>query len=208
MAAQENRYEKRYAENESYWGKEPSEFCKQFVRTISDLGLDCAELSLIDLGCGEGGNALYLASRGISVTGLDLSPTGLRKTRLLAKEAGLVVKTIEASLYECVFKQEYDLFFSSGTVHYIPEEIRQRSFDYFKSRTSPRGLHAITTLVQKPFIEQAPDFEEQVTLFSSGELMSYYRDWEILHTVETIFDCNSGGQPHRHAANRIIARKP
>jgi tellurite methyltransferase len=37
--------------------------------------------------------------------------------------------------------------------------------------------------------------------------MSYYWEWEILYGTEEIFDCTSSGVPHKHAVNRIIARR-
>jgi len=61
--------------------------------------------------------------------------------------------------------------------------------------------------VEKPFIPRAPDAEATAYLYRSGELMSYYWDWEILYCVEEIFDCMSSGIPHKHAVNRIIARR-
>lgn len=66
----------------------------------------------------------------------------------------------------------------------------------------------MTVLVEKPFIDPAPDAEDSAYLFRSGELMSYYHDWEILFTAEEVFDCNTSGVAHRHAINRIIARRP
>lgn len=44
--------------------------------------------------------------------------------------------------------------------------------------------------------------------YRSGELLAYYWDWEILHVTEVVFDCGSGGIPHRHAMDVVIARKP
>jgi tellurite methyltransferase len=61
--------------------------------------------------------------------------------------------------------------------------------------------------VRKPFIPRAPDAEEIAFPYKSGELMSYYWDWEILYCTEEIFDCMSSGVPHKHAVNRIIARR-
>lgn len=61
--------------------------------------------------------------------------------------------------------------------------------------------------MRKPFIEKAPDAEETAHIYKSGELMGYYWDWEILHSIEEIFDCMSSGMPHKHAVNRIIARR-
>ena len=45
-------------------------------------------MSVLDLGCGQGRHAIPLAERGYKVTGLDLSPTMLRRARHFADEQG------------------------------------------------------------------------------------------------------------------------
>ena len=42
----------------------------------------------IDLGCGTGANAIFLAQHGFEVTGIDFSPTAIRKAREAAASAG------------------------------------------------------------------------------------------------------------------------
>jgi mRNA interferase MazF len=44
------------------------------------------------------------------------------------------------------------------------------------------------------------------TNWKSGQLFTYFHDWYIEHCTEYVFDCNSSGIPHRHAANRLFAR--
>ena len=43
----------------------------------------------LDIGCGEGDDALWLAARGWEVTGVDLSPTAVGRLRDGARRAGL-----------------------------------------------------------------------------------------------------------------------
>ena len=62
--------------------------------------------------------------------------------------------------------------------------------------------------MKKPFIPKSPDGEREANSYKSGELFGFYWDWEILYCTEDIFDCNSAGVPHKHACNRIIARRP
>jgi len=45
--------------------------------------------STIDLGCGAGNYAIYLASRGIDVTGIDISPAALEIARQKAEQKGV-----------------------------------------------------------------------------------------------------------------------
>ncbi|UCD17637.1 MAG: class I SAM-dependent methyltransferase [Candidatus Zixiibacteriota bacterium] len=200
-----NPYDKRYAGRESYWGHKPSVLCEKVLEFMPPAV--SRKMTLLDLGCGEGRNAIYFATQGFKVTGLDLSQPGLQKTARLALDAGVVIETIHADIVDYHLHDNYDVIFSTGTLHYLPPEVRQVRFDEYKDCTAPDGINAFSVLVDKPFLEKAPDAEETAFLFSSGELMSYYRDRKILYSVEEIFDCRSGGVPHRHAVNRIVTRK-
>lgn len=204
--AEENPYDRRYSGDRLHWGKKPSDLCDKLLEHCAPD--DPHQYSLIDLGAGEGRNALYFVDRGFAVTALDLSQAGIDKARCLAAESGSELETIVADIGACSLPRAYDVVFSTGTFHYLNPEVRRQRIEYFKSQTTDSGLHAISVLVQKPFIAPAPDAEPGVVLFKSGELLSYYWDWEVLFSYEGIFDCMSGGIPHRHAVNRMIARKP
>lgn len=72
----------------------------------------------------------------------------------------------------------------------------------------PRNLSIDRTavFVEKPFLATPPDWGIDEHFYISGELLTYYWDWEIVKFEETIFDCNSGGVPHKHAMDVMIAR--
>ena len=198
-------YDQRYAGREFYWGKKPSTMCERVIE-ITSPGADFPP-KLLDLGCGEGRDAVYFAKYGFEVVGLDLSLPGLEKTRRYAEEVGVYVKTIHADVVDHELEDTYDVVFSTGTLHYLPPEVRSQRFQNYKDCTSPDGINALSVFVKKPFIPRAPDGEATAYPYKSGELMSYYWGWEILYCVEEIFDCMSSGIPHKHAINRIIARR-
>lgn len=52
----------------------------------------------IDLGCGAGANAIYLAQKGFEVTGVDYSKAALEKAQARADEAGVQVDFIQDDL--------------------------------------------------------------------------------------------------------------
>lgn len=153
-------------------------------------------------------NAVYFAKNGFQVVALDLSLPGLEKTMRYAEEEGFQIRTIHADIINYKLDEVYDIIFSTGTLHYLPPEIRIQRFQDYKDHTSINGLNVFSVLVEKPFIPRAPDAEESAFHYKSGEIMTYYWDWEILYCTEEIFDCMSSGILHRHAVNRIIARKP
>jgi len=201
----DNPYDQKYEGQEYYWGKKPSAICDRIIEIIRP----CSDFhpKLLDLGCGEGRNAIYFAEHGFDVTALDVSLPGLEKTKKYAEEVGVEVKIIQADIITYEIEDTYDVIFSTGTLQYLPSEVREQRFHRFKESTSPEGINAFSVLVRKPFIPRAPDAEETAYLFKSGELMGYYWDWEILYCVEEICDCMSGGAPHKHVVNRIIAMR-
>lgn len=56
---------------------------------LADLAADLTPGSALDLGCGEGGDSLWLAERGWSVLGLDVSTTALERAQRHVAAAGL-----------------------------------------------------------------------------------------------------------------------
>jgi tellurite methyltransferase len=200
-----NPYDQKYASKEYYWGKKPSDICDKVIEIMHPR--EDSQLKLLDLGCGEGRNAVYFAKRGFEVVGIDLSAAGLEKTRRYAKEAGVRVRTVQADIISYRITDTFDVVFSTGTLQFLPLKVRNERFENYKKFTSPSGINVFSVFVFKPFIPKSPEVEEPSFPYRSGELMGYYWDWEILYCIEEIFDCMSSGIPHKHAVNRIIARR-
>lgn len=200
-----DKREEMYGRDEYYWGREPSRLAEQTVEYCSG---DPAGLRLIDIGAGEGRDAVFFAERGFEVTAVDISPAGLEKAHRLAEERGVEITTLQADANEFEFSEPVDVVFSAGTVQFIQPEVRKRQFDRFQRKTNPGGLHAMFAFVDHPDIPPAPATTDDQYLFDRDELQTYYEGWETLHTEEIIFDDDSGGIPHQHAARIHIARTP
>lgn len=194
-----------YGRETYYWGREPSRLAK---RTVDYLPTDPSGLRVIDIGAGEGRDAVFFAERGFVVTAVDVSPAGLEKARRLAEERGVELTTRQADANEFELPEPMDVVFSTGAVQFIRPEVRQRQFERFRRQTKPGGIHAVFAFVDHPDIPPAPDTTDDQYPFERTELQAYYEDWETLHTEEVIFDDDSGGIPHRHAARIHVARKP
>ena len=202
----ENPHDQKYAGQEFYWGKTPSAICDRVIEISKPSPV--YHPKLIDLGCGEGRNAVHFAKHGFDVFGLDVSLPGLEKMKRYADEVGVHIKTIHADIVEYELEDTYDVIFSTGTLHYLPRKVRKQRFQHYKNHTSPDGINVLSVFIKKPFIPKAPDAENlRHAPYRSGELMSYYWDWEMLYCTEEIFDCMSSGIPHKHAVNRIIAKR-
>ncbi len=71
-------WDERYAGTELFWTAQPNRF---LVSEVSGLTPGRA----LDLACGEGRNAVWLARQGWDVVGVDFSQNGLDKGRMLAR---------------------------------------------------------------------------------------------------------------------------
>lgn len=98
----------RYAEGAYADRTHPSEL---IVNALADTGEACSGTAL-DLACGAGRNALYLAERGFSVTAIDISDEALRRARDAAAARELAVEWLARDLSE-VFDLEEDYDFIS-----------------------------------------------------------------------------------------------
>lgn len=85
---------------------------------------DPAGLSVIDIGCGLGDNARWLAEQGFKVTAFDLSATAIKwaRTRLPDSKVDFSVQNLFSLSDE--WKGKYDLVHETFTLQALSEEIR------------------------------------------------------------------------------------
>ena len=78
---------------------------------------------VLDVGCGQGRDSLFIARLGHSVTAVDLSPSGIRQLNADAKKQGLRVRTEVADIRNFAWGGPYDVIVINRTLHMLlPEE--------------------------------------------------------------------------------------
>ena len=81
--------------------------------------------TVVDVGCGLGENAIYLASRGHQVTGIDLAPTAIDQARRQARQRGVAVEFVVADATTLAgFDDRFDSVLDGACYHCLPEEAR------------------------------------------------------------------------------------
>jgi SAM-dependent methyltransferase len=86
-------WDRRYAKVENLWAVKPNRFL------VGEVG-ELAPGRALDLACGEGQNAIWLASLGWDVTGVDFSEVAIAKARTRAEREGVNVDFLSADLNE------------------------------------------------------------------------------------------------------------
>ncbi|KUG20442.1 MAG: class I SAM-dependent methyltransferase [Methanomicrobiaceae archaeon] len=82
----------------------------------------------IDLGCGIGNHAVYLASRGFEMTGVDISPSAIRAARKNAEERGVACNFLVADVLTEPgwLRRTFDFAYDWELLHHIMPEDRER----------------------------------------------------------------------------------
>ena len=163
---------------------------------------------IIEAGCGEGQNVLYLAKQGYSnVDAFDLSEHGIAKLQKRCNIEGIQLNAFIADLTTYQFEQKYDLVMSFGTLHFVSKRDWRDFINRAKVHTNTGGIH-----IMQIFTDTVPASDDiapfAIGLAKDEEIRELYSDWEILQFKSYTFEDEHPGVPkHLHASNKIVARK-
>lgn len=96
--------------------------------------------SVLDAGCGTGENALFFASRGYKVTGIDFIKEAINRARKKAGERGLPVTfLVKDALTLKDWPEQFDNVIDSGLFHVFNDDDRQRYVEGLATVLKPGG---------------------------------------------------------------------
>lgn len=172
-------WDTRYQEKDLVWSAEPNRFLPPIVE-----GLDVG--SALDLACGEGRNAIWLARQGWSVTGVDFSAVGIEKAK--ASGGDTVVDWVVADVTSFVPDRAFDLVM----IVYVHLEVddMKRLFQRAVDALAPGGTligvgHALRNLAEGVGGPPYPDIlwtEDRIAPLVEG--LNVIQLTEVLRPVE------------------------
>jgi SAM-dependent methyltransferase len=77
---------------------------------------------VVDMCCGSGSDAIYLASKGFDVTAIDVAPTALGQAQEKAGKAGVSVKWVLADILAPPNLQPFDFLYDRGCYHVVRDQ--------------------------------------------------------------------------------------
>jgi tellurite methyltransferase len=147
----------------------------------------------IDLACGVGRNALYLAEQGWTVTAVDGSEKAIELVRLRSRAHGVQVRTKVADLTDPTFRMPPDAYDLIVIAYYLQRDLLAK----VKAAVRPGGV--ILAIVHTP--EAGEEWSEKRA--APGELRAFFDGWELLWEYEG----PSRDSAHHRPVAEIAARR-
>ncbi|MBA0052238.1 class I SAM-dependent methyltransferase [Streptomyces sp. AJS327] len=202
----EDHWDSRYAESERMWSGRPN---VALVRAVEGYTPGTA----LDLGCGEGADAIWLAERGWRVTGADVSGVALRRAAAHASDAGVA---------ERVDWQRHDLgsTFPEGTfdlvsAHYLHDHgdmPRERILRGAAAATAPGGVLLVVGHTGGPAWADHQHHHADAHFPTPNEVLGALElppgEWEVLRSEE--FERTQDdpeGRPTPRTDNLLMVRR-
>lgn len=206
-----------YGSSDHYYGLDlRPEFMDYFSRK------DCTSLMALDLGCGEGRYAVFLASLGVTVVAIDRSWIGIEKLSDKARKRNLKIEAISMDIADFDFsKNRYDIIVAATILDHLPQEILTETVSKIKMALKPGGI-----LYVNVFTVSDPGYAKRLSLgtlesndvsdtaecmehyFQSGELKAFFNEFDIIYEYEGLEPDLSHGTPHSHGWACLLARNP
>jgi len=136
---------------------------------------------VLDAGCGVGETALYLAARGYSVVGLDLSPTAIDQARRAAEERGLTAEFAVADITSFTgYDGRFATVIDSTLFHSIPVASRSPYLAAIAKASAPGAvLHVLVFTKELDFPEgEGPNTVDEPELRAAVE-----EHWSVVSVV-------------------------
>jgi SAM-dependent methyltransferase len=176
-------WDQRYRAGEQVF-ETPAPLVVEFTRSLSPG-------SALDLACGPGRNALYLAERGWRVTAVDGSAVAIELLREKNRSIDARVVDLEAGEFELP-PEAFDLVLSC----------------YYLQRSLVSGmqsaLRAGGLLIMIVHLADAAQPQGTPTRAYPGELRAFFNGWRTLHYREG----EPGESGHRHGVAEVVVQKP
>ncbi len=196
-------FEAEYKTQKNYWGKEPSAVIKDNVDRLQGK-------TVLDIGAGDGRNALFLAKKGFHISALDLSATGLShlmdEARQNSLEESFTTTVSDFMDYESLVK--YDNVITNFTIHFVGADKINAFLEKMMVLTAPGGINIIDDFTRNgPLAEDHPDM-----FITQDMIENFYhaRGWHILLSENRLVKPKKyeySDESHMHEALSFIAQK-
>jgi SAM-dependent methyltransferase len=194
-------WNERYSTEKLVYGDAPNDFLLQMADRLPTAG------RAIDLGAGEGRNALFLAARGLDVLAVDQSEVGLAKAQRRAEGLGLNLRTQTADLRDFDVDAGSVDVVTSLFVH-LPRDLRETVHRRITRWLRPGGAFLLEAYAPDQIGRGTGGPDDPALLAPLETIQRELQSLEFEHAAAVVRDV-SEGLTHTGEASvvQVLARK-
>ena len=195
----ESFWNTRYANGSYLYGTAPNSFLVEHCGLLVGPVLSLSE--------GEGRNAVFLASRGLEVLGVDISVVGLEKAQKLAKSQGVTIKTEVADLATFEPKENYYGSVISISAH-LPSVVRHKLYPLIERALKPDGVILLEAYSENQLLRDTGGPKDGDMLMTIDKVHREFPNFEPILLREAEREVSEGeGHTGMASVVQFIARK-
>lgn len=179
-------WDEKFSNNNYLFGKAPAKFLAQNYQFIS------SGSTVLDVGMGEGRNAVFMAQKGYKVTGIDISSVAVKKARALAHEYGVRIESIVTPVEKFLPEKPFDAILC---FYYVDRKLIPKMLNWLK----PGGIIIFESHSEKQKGMKGYESYNIEYLLKQGELLNLFKGTQILKFEEPLH--------HQEFTSSIIVKK-
>jgi SAM-dependent methyltransferase len=212
-----DHFDRLYRQSERYWWRDKDRYAtdqnaypyslltQHTLRLLSGQPAGRA----LDLGAGEGADAIRLALLGYQVDAVEVSEVAAGKISRFARDAGVRVGVTVCDVRKFIPEYRYDVIICNGVLHYLDE--KEHVVTGMQAATMPGGINVISLWSSYTAV---PDCHDSIPVFCDDEdgiVTKLYQGWpkELVYFERDKAETAHSDLPsHRHSHIKLIARRP
>ncbi len=207
-----------YSQHDRYWWRDSGRYvldpdkyaCSLLTQqTLRLLGRRPAIGRALDLGAGEGSDAIRLALLGYEVDAVEVSAIGAKKIEAFAQEAGVKVRVFATDILDFTPDGLYDVVICNGVLHYV--EDKTAVITTMQRATCEGGLNVVSLWSTYTPVPECHEIAPVYCDDEDGVVTASYRSWvtEFIYFERNKAETSHSDLPaHQHSHLKLIAAKP
>jgi SAM-dependent methyltransferase len=211
-------FDEMYRTHDRYWWREPGRHSMEpedypssllAQQTLRVLAARPQGGRALDIGAGEGADAIRLALLGYEVDAVELSAVAAAKIECFAEQAGVKVNVTVADAQHYIPDGLYDIVVCNGVLHYVKD--KDMVISRIQEATCDGGINVISLWSNYTPVPECHEFVPVYSDAEDGVVAGRYEAWPkefIYFERDKSEAAHSDLPPHRHSHIKFIARKP
>lgn len=213
-----SNFDKFYGkDSDSFYYPEPSSVLEKYIDLISG-----ENLTALDLGCGDGRNAIFAAKKNFQVSCCDLSQSAIEKIRKIAIQENLKISAQVEDVNRLHFENSnFDLIIASTIFDHLEKDDCKKLIANAKQWLKLSGFiyvgvftvddpaykirHGLLPESEKGMVSETGDYIK--TFFEKNELKECFSEFKEIYYYEGLKEDLTHGNPHFHGLARIVCQK-